>query len=126
MEESNSFVVALDNRRHWYRYHHLFRDLLRHELLVTDPERAVEAHRRAAHGCAVQGETSEAILHTIAAGDLAEAVEMVAAAWRPLSYMGSHQTIRTWLAGPATRRPSRRCATVRRQRCHRDRVGAAR
>ncbi len=98
MEESNSFVVALDNRRHWYRYHHLFRDLLRHELLVTDPERAVEVHRRAAHWLHGAGDTSEAILHTIAAGDIADAVEMVAAAWRPLSYVGSHQTIQTWLA----------------------------
>ncbi len=90
MEDSNSFVIALDDKRQWYRYHHLFRDLLRHELLVVDPERAVEAHRRAAHWLHDHGDITEAILHTIAAGDIAEAVEMVAASWRPLSYVGRH------------------------------------
>ena len=97
MEDSNSFVIALDDKRRWYRYHHLFRDLLLHELRVTDPDRALTAHRRAAGWLLGQGDTSEAILHTIAAGDVAEAVEMVAAAWRPYSYIAAHQTIRSWL-----------------------------
>ncbi len=97
MEDSNSFVIALDDKRQWYRYHHLFRDLLRHELLVTDPDRTVEAHRRAAGWLRVHGDISEAIFHTIAAGDIPEAVELVAEAWRPLSYLGSHQTIQSWL-----------------------------
>ena len=95
MEDSNSFVIALDDKRHWYRYHHLFRDLLLHELRVTDPDREVTAHRRAAAWMRDHGDTSEAILHTIAAGDVAEAVEMVAAAWRPYSYIG-----RTRRSGP--------------------------
>ena len=97
MEDSNSFVIALDDKRQWYRYHHLFRDLLRHELLVTDPDRTTEAHRRAARWLSEHGDISEAIFHTIAAGDISEAVEMVAEAWRPLSYVGSHRTIQTWL-----------------------------
>ncbi len=97
MEDSNSFVIALDDKRHWYRYHHLFRDLLLHELDVTDPDRKVTAHRRAAAWTRDHGDTSEAILHTIAAGDVAEGVEMVAAAWRPYSYIAAHQTIRSWL-----------------------------
>ena len=48
IERSNSFLIALDNRREWYRYHHLFRELLRNELLSTDPAGTVTAHRRAA------------------------------------------------------------------------------
>ena len=48
IERSNSFLIALDNRREWYRYHHLFRELLRNELLSTDPAAAATANRRAA------------------------------------------------------------------------------
>ena len=48
IERSNSFLIALDNRREWYRYHHLFRELLRNELASTDPAGAVAANRRAA------------------------------------------------------------------------------
>ena len=97
IEASNSFLIALDNRREWYRYHHLFRDLLRNELLITDPDRAVDANRRAAAWLRGRGETSEAILHTIAAGDSADAVEMVAASWWPLAHAGGHQTVQGWL-----------------------------
>src|SRR4029079_12037452 len=47
IEVSNAFLIALDARREWFRYHHLFRDLLRNELLFTDPDRAADANRRA-------------------------------------------------------------------------------
>ena len=97
IEGSNAFLIALDSRREWYRYHHLFRDLLRNELAITDPGRAVDAHRRAAAWLSGRGETSEAIMHTIAAGDTPDAVEMVAESWRPLSYSGGHQTVERWL-----------------------------
>jgi LuxR family maltose regulon positive regulatory protein len=47
LERENAFVLALDSRREWYRYHHLFAELLRHELARTSPELIVELHRRA-------------------------------------------------------------------------------
>ena len=98
IEVSNAFLIALDNRREWYRYHHLFRDLLRNELQFTDPGRVVDVNRRAGRWLRERGEASEAILHTIAAGDLTEAVELVASSWRPLSYTGGHQTVEAWLS----------------------------
>ncbi len=98
IEVSNAFLIALDNRREWYRYHHLFRDLLRNELLFTDPDRAAEANRRASQWLREHDQTSEAIHHAIAAGDSAEAVEMVASSWRPLAYAGGYQTVEGWLS----------------------------
>ena len=97
IEVSNAFLIALDARREWFRYHHLFRDLLRNELLFTDPDRAADANRRAGRWLREHGETSEAIHHTIAAGDSTEAVEMVASSWRPLAYSGGYQTVEGWL-----------------------------
>ena len=38
IERSNYFLIPLDTRREWYRYHHLFREVLRHELQLTEPE----------------------------------------------------------------------------------------
>ncbi len=97
IEGANAFLVALDNRREWYRYHHLFRDLLRNELHGNDPDGADDANRRAAKWFREHGDTSEAILHTIAAGDISDAVEMVASSWRPVAYAGGHQTVQGWL-----------------------------
>ena len=48
VERSNLFLVPLDDRRHWYRYHHLFADLLRHELRVAAPVKELDLQRRAA------------------------------------------------------------------------------
>jgi len=68
IERSNSFLIALDNRREWYRYHHLFRELLLNELLSTDPAAAATANRRAAIWLRGRGLVSEAISHLVAAG----------------------------------------------------------
>jgi LuxR family maltose regulon positive regulatory protein len=48
LERENAFVIALDSKREWYRYHHLFAELLRAELARTTPVLAAELHRRAA------------------------------------------------------------------------------
>ena len=48
LERSNLFLVPLDSRREWYRYHHLFGELLQHELALSAPEELPELHRRAA------------------------------------------------------------------------------
>jgi LuxR family maltose regulon positive regulatory protein len=62
----NTFLVALDGRGQWYRYHHLFAELLQLELGRED---ASELHRRAAAWCAEQGLVEEALEHAAAAGD---------------------------------------------------------
>ena len=71
-------MVPLDNRREWYRYHHLFADLLRYRLQRESPERLPELHRRACHWYAQAGRPDEAMHHAFAvpdydlAADLAE------------------------------------------------------
>jgi ATP/maltotriose-dependent transcriptional regulator MalT len=47
LEQANLFLVPLDDERRWYRYHHLFADLLRHRLRHTQPDSVPELHRRA-------------------------------------------------------------------------------
>jgi len=97
IERSNSFLIALDNRREWYRYHHLFRELLRNELARTDPAGAVLANRRAARWLRDRGWVSEAISHLVAAGDVEEASELIASSWLSYGTSGAHQSVRAWL-----------------------------
>ena len=97
IESSNLFLVPLDTRREWYRYHHLFAELLRHELRLADPARERELHRRAAAWLREREMPSQAIAHTIAAGDTASAAEQVAEGWMPLVTSGEHETVRRWL-----------------------------
>ena len=97
IERSNSFLIALDNRREWYRYHHLFRELLRNELLSTDPAAAATANRRAATWLRDRGLVSEAISHLVAAGDVEEAGELIASSWLRFATSGAHETVRAWL-----------------------------
>jgi LuxR family maltose regulon positive regulatory protein len=97
VERSNSFLIALDNRREWYRYHHLFRELLRNELLSTDPSGARTAHRRAAAWLRERGSVSEAIAQLVAADDVDEAADLIASSWRRFASSGQHETVRAWL-----------------------------
>ena len=97
IERSNSFLIALDNRREWYRYHHLFRELLLNELLSTDPAAAATANRRAAIWLRGRGLVSEAISHLVAAGEVEEAGELIASSWLRVASSGEHETVRTWL-----------------------------
>lgn len=69
LERENLFVVALDDRREWYRYHHLFADMLRHRLRGEAPARQAVLHRRAAGWFAAHGELLEAARHLRAAKD---------------------------------------------------------
>ncbi|HEY6747228.1 MAG TPA: LuxR C-terminal-related transcriptional regulator [Mycobacteriales bacterium] len=65
LEASNAFVVGLDSSRDWYRYHHLFADLLRHRLAVEAPGAERELHRRAAEWFAGQDEPLETVRHAV-------------------------------------------------------------
>jgi LuxR family maltose regulon positive regulatory protein len=69
LEDRNLLVVPLDHRREWYRYHHLFRELLASELRRREPELVLELHRRAAAWCEGNGLPEIAIEHAQAAGD---------------------------------------------------------
>jgi LuxR family transcriptional regulator, maltose regulon positive regulatory protein len=104
IESSNLFVIPLDSKRAWYRYHHLFGELLRHELARSTPRSIPALHRRAADWYRDQGAFPEAIHHAIAAGDLAEARELIARAWNAFFNQGRLATVARWLDAlpPAT------------------------
>ena len=75
LDRQNLFVIPLDDRREWYRYHHLFADVLRARLLDEDPDAPAELHRRASAWYADHGEPSDAIRHALAAGDFDRAAD---------------------------------------------------
>jgi LuxR family maltose regulon positive regulatory protein len=78
LEEANAFVVSLDARRTWFRYHHLLADFLRLELRRRFAGEIPDLHRRAAQWFADHGEVVEAVRHSLAAGDWPDAARLVA------------------------------------------------
>jgi LuxR family transcriptional regulator, maltose regulon positive regulatory protein len=97
VERANLFLVPLDERRGWYRYHHLFGDLLRHELERSEPASVRDLHLRAADWLAANDGVDEAIRHALAAGDDDRAAGLVAAAWRVPFNRGELATVDRWL-----------------------------
>lgn len=81
LDRRNLFLVPLDDRRQWYRYHQLFADVLRARLLDEQPGRVPELHRRACEWYEEHGDRSEAIRHAMAGGDVARAADLVELAW---------------------------------------------
>ena len=98
LEHANVFVVALDHHSGWYRYHHLFRDMLRAELERREPELVVELHRRAAAWCVENHLPDWAIDHSSAAGDVDAVAELVAAHALPYYRDGRVATVERWMA----------------------------
>ncbi|MGD0066969.1 MAG: AAA family ATPase, partial [Streptosporangiaceae bacterium] len=93
LEDANAFVVSLDPKRTWFRYHHLFGDLLRLELRRTLPEQVPALHLRAAEWLLEHGQVTDAIRHTQAAGDWPAAARMLADHCFSLTLDGQAQTI---------------------------------
>jgi LuxR family transcriptional regulator, maltose regulon positive regulatory protein len=97
LEDANAFVVSLDPARTWFRYHHLFADLLRLELRRRSPEELPVLHRQAAKWLSEHGEIAEAVRHTQAAGDWSDAARQLADHSFSLTLDGQAQTIQTLL-----------------------------
>jgi LuxR family maltose regulon positive regulatory protein len=77
LERANLFLIPLDDKREWYRYHHLFADLLRIRLKQTYPDRLPTLHRRASEWFEAAGYVDEAIRHALTAGDDEGAARLV-------------------------------------------------
>jgi ATP/maltotriose-dependent transcriptional regulator MalT len=97
LERAGLFLVPLDTKRRWYRCHHLFRELLRHELGRTERESVAALHRRACAWYREQGSASEAIQHAIAGGDVAGASELITEHWYGFLQRGRIETVAGWL-----------------------------
>lgn len=97
IERSNYFLVPLDSRRDWYRYHHLFGDMLHRLLDRESPDEVIAVHRLAAEWFRQAGLESEAIQHSLAAGDVAVAGELMASSWLTLLNEGRRSVVMGWL-----------------------------
>jgi len=109
LERANLFIVPLDNERRWYRYHHLFADLLRqrlHQSIASstgDPQSRVnELHIRASQWYEDHGLELEAFAHAAAANDIVRAERLIEGHGIPLHVRGAVTTILNWLASLPT------------------------
>ncbi len=96
LERSNLFLVPLDDRRSWYRYHHLFGDVLLAHLLDERPGEVSVLHRRAADWHAAAGHTEAAVRHALAAGDSARAADLIELSFRALGRERREDLLRRW------------------------------
>jgi len=97
LERRNLFVVSLDDRRQWYRYHHLFADVLRAHLADERPDSVAELHRHASKWWEQNGDPSEAIRHAFASGDFARAADLIELAWPALRRNRQVGLLQGWL-----------------------------
>ena len=107
LEAANAFVVSLDAARSWFRYHHLFADLLRLELRRSEPQLVVQLHQAAAEWNAQHGYVIDAVRHAQAAEDWTRAAELLVDHSLTLALNGQHATLAALIARfPANGRPS--------------------
>jgi LuxR family maltose regulon positive regulatory protein len=97
MEAENLFLIPLDNRRAWYRYHQLFADLLQKRLLQTQPELVPELHHRASVWFEEHGYIYDAIGHAFESGNHARAVELICLEAEAALMRSEVMTLRRWI-----------------------------
>jgi len=108
LEQANLFIVPLDNERHWYRYHHLFADLLRQRMEQNPPlsflpmtgkeGRIAKLHIRASQWYENYGLPVEALRHAAAANDVDRAARLVEGDGMPLQFRGAVAPVLNWLS----------------------------
>jgi LuxR family maltose regulon positive regulatory protein len=97
LDRGNLFLVPLDDRRQWYRYHHLFADVLRARVRDEQPGRVPELHTRASDWYEQNGDRSEAIGHALAGEDFERAADLVELAIPALRRGRQYATLCLWL-----------------------------
>ncbi|HLV82015.1 MAG TPA: hypothetical protein VKT32_17125, partial [Chthonomonadaceae bacterium] len=97
IEAGNLFLFPLDEERRWYRYHHLFADILQARLLQQGPERVAELHRRAAAWYEQQGILEEAIHHALEGRQPQMAAQLMEQHWDEVWRQGGQRTLEKWL-----------------------------
>ncbi|MGD2077239.1 MAG: LuxR C-terminal-related transcriptional regulator [Chloroflexota bacterium] len=97
LERRNLFLFALDQEGRWYRYHHLFAELLRQQLAQRQPEMLPELHCRAGIWQQANGFTAQAIQHLLASGEVDKAADLIEEAADPALMRGQFLTVLGWL-----------------------------
>jgi len=97
LERRNLLVVPLDDRRRWYRYHHLFADVLQSRLLAERPDELGSLHNRASEWYEQAGDVDAAVRHAIAAGDVDRAADLMELAVPQLRRRRDEAVVRRWI-----------------------------
>ena len=97
LERTNLMIIPLDDKRQWYRYHHLFTDVLRARLMKAQPQIVAELHRRASDWYEQHDLWSDAIQHAFAAEDFANAARLIELAWPMLRRTRQEATVLGWI-----------------------------
>ena len=97
LEQMNLFVIPLDEERHWYRYHHLFADVLNRHLEKQFPHQLYELHRRASLWYEQYGFVPEAIQHSLTAGDYDRAIQLIEQNGPLLLIRGELSALPNWI-----------------------------
>ena len=97
LQRGNFFVIPLDDKRHWYRYHHLFADVLRVHLMAEQPDQVPALHRRASEWYEQNGSAADAIRHALAAEDFERAADLVELASPAMRRNRQEATLLGWL-----------------------------
>jgi ATP/maltotriose-dependent transcriptional regulator MalT len=97
LERGNFFVVPLDDRRYWYRYHHLFAEVLSAQLLAEQPDQVATLHRRASAWYEQHGSAADAIRHALEACDFERAAGLVELAVPAMGRNRQEATVLGWL-----------------------------
>ena len=97
LQHSNLFLVPLDQDRQWYRYHHLFQELLRSELARAEPDQLPRLLARAADWCEANGQPEEAIAYAQQFEDVERVARLVANCTQPAYQTGRVATVERWL-----------------------------
>lgn len=97
LERANLFVIGLDDTRQWYRYHHLFADILRSRLQQVDSDRYTNLHHRAAEWYEQNAFLPDALYHALAAGDREYAAQLIEKNSPSMLLNGDLTTLLGWL-----------------------------
>jgi LuxR family maltose regulon positive regulatory protein len=97
LDRANLFVVALDDQRRWYRYHHLFGGVLQAHLAMELPGEAPVLHRRASDWLDAHGDRPEAVEHALRAGDPEHLADLVELAIPEMRRFRREPTLRRWM-----------------------------
>ncbi|HSG18945.1 MAG TPA: LuxR C-terminal-related transcriptional regulator, partial [Anaerolineae bacterium] len=98
LEHANLLIVPLDDKRVWYRYHHLLSQALRHQLQLAMPEHIPEYHLRASRWFEENGHFLDAVQHALAAGAVSEMARLVNEHSHIMIYSGEMSTLASWFA----------------------------
>jgi LuxR family maltose regulon positive regulatory protein len=97
LEQANLFIIPLDNERRWYRYHHLFADLLRSRLLEKKPDQVQILHQRACEWFEHEGMLPDAVKHALTVNEFHRAAHLIEKAAEIQRQAGEIATLTGWM-----------------------------